>query len=339
MVAEDIEEDVSQPSSRRRRTMDNDSEAEEEDNYDDDCMEVQFTQQAPELSQPLLPVKPAERRNLDQLSRDARNKAVTDLSRLLLFKSLAGESIDRLKCAKEALGDMTNEKITSAVFEDAAKNLSDVFGFELKRVPEYMERRKNFPAKFKDRMFVVNELEDTGAHSKAIHGIHDSSSIEKGLLMVILAFCFCKGEVKNDSSRWISDKDLYRLLNGVDENIPAEPPTSNKKKSSSASTSRMSLSGKGGVSQTPDVDSLLHKFVEMDYLLKDKEKEDNTAASQSEERGFIYSMGPRAAMEIGRKQLLSFCAEVMDEAPDPTMLAEIEEDGIADDGGEYVSAD
>mmetsp|Transcript_17982 Transcript_17982/g.23574 ORF Transcript_17982/g.23574 Transcript_17982/m.23574 type:complete len:208 (+) Transcript_17982:2-625(+) len=205
-----------------------------------------------------------------------------------------------------------------------------------------MERGRNFPAKYKDRMFLINELEDksTGTHSKAIHGIHETSAIEKGLLMVILAFCFCKGEPRShDTSRWINDKDLYRLLNGVDENIPAEPPNSNKKKkSSSTSSNRMSLSGRGGVSQTPDVDSLLHKFVDMDYLMKDREDVTATAASQGEESGFIYAMGPRAAMEVGRKQLLSFCAEVMDEAVDPTMLAEIEEDGNADeDGGAYVT--
>jgi hypothetical protein len=37
-------------------------------------------------------------------------------------------------------------------------------------------------------------------------------------------------------------------------------------------------------------------------------------------------MGPRAAMEVGRKQVIYFCSNVLDEQPDPTMLAEVDED-------------
>ena len=36
--------------------------------------------------------------------------------------------------------------------------------------------------------------------------------------------------------------------------------------------------------------------------------------------------GPRAAMEVGRKQVIYFCYNVQDEQPDPTMLAEVKED-------------
>ena len=39
-----------------------------------------------------------------------------------------------------------------------------------------------------------------------------------------------------------------------------------------------------------------------------------------------YAMGPRAAMEVGRKQIIYFCSNVLDEQPDPTMLAEVEKD-------------
>jgi hypothetical protein len=51
------------------------------------------------------------------------------------------------------------------------------------------------------------------------------------------------------------------------------------------------------------------------------------------ENTFQYAMGPRAAMEIGRKQIVYFCAEVLDEEPDETMIAEIEqvEDFMEDD--------
>ena len=31
-------------------------------------------------------------------------------------------------------------------------------------------------------------------------------------------------------------------------------------------------------------------------------------------------------MEVGRKQIIYFCSNVLDEQPDPTMLAEVEKD-------------
>jgi hypothetical protein len=75
------------------------------------------------------------------------------------------------------------------------------------------------------------------------------------------------------------------------------------------------------------VDVLLEKFVSRDYLLKEKATEERLAASQDAEEGsMFYTMGPRAAMEIGRRQIIYFAAEVLDEDPDPTMWAELEND-------------
>ena len=34
----------------------------------------------------------------------------------------------------------------------------------------------------------------------------------------------------------------------------------------------------------------------------------------------------RAAIEVGRKQVIYFCASILDEQPDPTMLKEVDED-------------
>lgn len=298
----------------------------EDDEDPQDASQVGFSQQLPELSQAMKPAKESEKANLVNLGGDRRRQAIQDLSRLLLFKALAGEPIDRLKCAKEALGEFSGERITSAVFDEAAANLRNVFGFELRRIPKSMENRKSFPSKFKDRLYVINPIPDdvSGAHSKAIHSVHPSSSAEKGLLMVILGFCFCKGDPDPDGSRWIWENDLYRLLHGVDENIPEEPPSAaNNRKHSRSHTTRP----RGGVSQTPDVDSLLDKFVKLDYLLKStKEEAVSSSSTQTDLIKTIYSMGPRAAMEIGRKQVIYFCAEILDEEPDPTMLAEINED-------------
>lgn len=317
--------------SQNRRKKDNDVEevvmeqAMEEDS--DEEVEMMFSQQAPEMSQPIQPVKASERNNLENMGTDNKEKVIVSLSRLVLFKALAGEPIDRLKCWKEATADsQTNDRISSAVFDEAAVNLRNVFGFELRRIPKWMEDSKTFPKKFKDRHYVINDAaeddENAAEHARAIHSVHTESAIERGLLMIILALAFCKGQPKPDGSRWITDSDLYRLLHGIDENIPEEPPAAANRKASSAARHRND--GEEGMSQTPHVDSLLEKFVHLDYLMKEKAGEETGPGSQVVDNTFQYAMGPRAAMEIGRKQIVIFCAEVLDEQPDETMLAEIE---------------
>lgn len=123
---------------------------------------------------------------------------------------------------------------------------------------------------------------------------------------------------------------LYSLLHTVDENIPKEPPSvEGKKRSRQSAGGRLSLDAGEGAGQTPDIDVLLEKFVSMDYLLRDKidEPEGQRGSSQSEDgKVTAYAMGPRAAMEVGRKQVIYFCSNVLDEQPDPTMLAEVDED-------------
>jgi len=302
-------------------------EEEEDDNHDKGGM-MMFSQQAPEPSQSMAPAKANERAKLKSLNNAIQQKAITDLSRLLLFKAFAGEPIDRLKCAKEVLGDFTGaDRVTSAVYEAAVQRLEAVFGFQVKPAPSMGK----LPAKFKDRYYVINTIPDeSGQHFRSILSEHEDAAIERGLLMMILAFFFCKGTPRADGSRWLADDILYRLLNSVDENIPASPPNtaalkqgSKKTGSSPMSSSRARAFGGKGMS-TPNVDQLLERFVHMDYLLMEKVTP-NTGTAGADETTTIYAMGPRSLLEIGRKQVIYFCAELLDEEPDPTMLAEIED--------------
>lgn len=300
-----------------------------QDEDEDDDAAILFSSQAPEMTQDILPVRAADRNNLLSLDKTARATAISALARLILFKGLAGEPIDRTKCIKEA--GIQDKRISSAAFEEAARYLQSTFDFSLRRMPAWMERIKNFPGKFKDRYYLINTCQEdtTGSHSKALHAVHETNSIEKGFLMVVLALCYCKGEPRHDGSRWILDQDLYQLLHQTDENIPAAPPGGGKHRASMSP----SQSG-GGVSLTPDVDFLLRKFVQRDYLVQQKASEfnsnDDTQSQQMEDTTAVYyTMGPRAAMEIGRRQVLYFCAEIMDQEPDPTMLLELQHDEAA----------
>jgi hypothetical protein len=319
---EDEDDEVEGPVSPRRRVS---SQPEFEDNEDDDdedpTNDFGFSQQAPEASQGVLPERAAERRNLENMDRAARDKAVSSLSRLILFRALDREPLDRLKMAKDA--GIADDKISSAAFQEAATRLRDVFGFELSRIPKYMEKIKGLPKKFKDRFYVLNAVMDTadGSHSKAIHSLHQGSSIEKGLLLLILSLTFCKGESRADGSRWILGRDLYRLLHSVDESIPEEPPAQGTARAKTSSQNRFQNDN-----LTPNVDVMLEHFVNCDYLMKEKATDENFSSQPLEEGDVLFSMGPRSAMEVGRKQVIYFCAEILDEEPDPTMLKEVEEE-------------
>ena len=262
---------------------------------------------------------------------------MTDLARILLFKGLNGEAIDRRKVIAEAMGDQ-KERVAAAVLNEACDRLRDVFGFSVCRVPAAME--ENLPGKFRDRLYLINNVKDdaSGTHSVNIHAASEQGSLENGVLMIVLAFAFCRGSPVRSgamkgagkSTRWITEHQLYSLLNRVDEHIPSQPPSAEGRKRATSNRGRPSLGPGEGLAQTPDVDALLEKFVQSDYLLRDKidEAEATSGRESGNDEGKViaYAMGPRAAMEIGRRQIVWFCSNVLDEQPDPTMLAEIEED-------------
>lgn len=302
--------------------------------------QFEFFSQAPDRSQFLDPARNSEVRKLEALNPAARNRVVTDLSRLLLFKGLNGDVIDKTKDCAEAMGDLRGERVQNAALNEAEARLRDVFGFSVMRIPVKME--DDLPNRFQNRLYLINDVVDDahGTHSLNIHSAHADSTVERGVLMMILAFAFCKGvsQVRSGKmkgagkkTRWITEHHLYSLMHRVDENIPSEPPSAEGKKRSRAGGRRRSLDPgqEEGVGQTPDIDALLERFVALDYLLRDKIEEPEAGReSLAGEDGHVvaYALGPRAAMEIGRKQIISFCSTVLDEQPDPTMLKEVEED-------------
>eukprot|EP00934_Nitzschia_sp_Nitz4_P007432 Nitzschia sp. Nitz4//scaffold126_size65214//18056//19060//NITZ4_006149-RA/size65214-processed-gene-0.36-mRNA-1//-1//CDS//3329534668//7422//frame0 len=293
-----------------------------------------LSQQVPEASQSVQPARQAERRNLDTMDPHERDRALTKLSRLLLFKALNQEPIDRLKTIKDAgLGDA---KVSSAAYQEVASRFINVFGFELKQTPAFMTNYKFLPARFRERYYLINTIQDTddGSHSKAIHSVDDRAKVEKGLLLLIVALIYCKGQCRADTSRHLLARDLYMLMNKVDENIPAHPPvqgTARSKFTASHKSHRFQQTGNASI-LTPNLDAMLEHFVAADYLLREKALEEHLLNNEIvlEEGDVWYTMGPRAALELGRKQILFFCAEVLGEEPDPTMLQAMEQEEVDD---------
>jgi hypothetical protein len=172
--------------------------------------------------------------------------------------------------------------------------------------------------------------------------------VEKALLMVVLALAYCKGRPRHDGSRWILDRDLYHYLHVMDENIPPEPPTlagasssaaAARKKRIVASSSQRSFAGASGLAQTPDVDSALDRLVKREELIRAKATDDQALADPHRVEADVsvyYAMGPRSALEVGRRQIVFFCAEILGEAPDPAMIKEIKGDDDEQEEGERV---
>lgn len=286
---------------------------------EEDSVGMTFSQAPPEISQDIYPVKAGEKRNLDNLAKQERTLLLETLSRHLLFKALAGEPIDRLKCCKEAGITGDQGKISSAAFAEASERLRNVFGFELKRIPVWLETCKSTPKKYSERYYVITSALDS-RQSRSIYGVHTEASAEKGFLMVVLALAFCMGDSRPDGSRWILDADLYRMLNSIDENIPPDPPLQGPAGKKSACRRHIAPKHGSGLSLTPDTDALLKQFVEKDYLLKERIPDDKQASiPDADENSFVYAVGPRSAIEIGRAQIIHFCAEVLDEPLGSTM--------------------
>jgi hypothetical protein len=253
-----------------------------------------------------------------ELNEAVQEKAIKTLSRLILLKALAGECIVKSKCLEESGIDWEghgNKKraITNVAFSRAEERVEETFAFKVAAVPPDMIEA--LPSKFKDRYYVFNVLEDAdGTQSKKLH--FSVGCKERGVLMAILSFAFCKGTMRQapgeriEGIRWISDQALYHLLNHADERISDTPP--DPKSSSTTGNQRRT-------DFTREVDTMIDRFAQMDYLLKEKGNPDGPTPAN--EQGFSYAMGPRSVLEIGRKQLLYFTAEVLDEEPDPTMLA------------------
>jgi hypothetical protein len=116
------------PAVVRRRSSAPSQEEEEEEEEEDMVkqeMNFAFSQQNPEAFQTVLPERANERRNLEDMDRAARDKALSSLSRLILFKALDHEPIDRVKTIKDA--GLSGDKISSAAYQEVASRFQNVW--------------------------------------------------------------------------------------------------------------------------------------------------------------------------------------------------------------------
>jgi len=293
-------------SPRKKTSYEDDGGGEDKDTKDG-ILEI-FTQVLPEASQSFLPPTATEVSAFQTLSPLVRTKLTNDLLRYFIFLGSQKKSFTRRQATEEVLGEYKKMKVGNAVFGEAKKRLKELYGWSVSSVPEFM--LPSIPNKFKDHLYIINEtvFDENGTHAQNLNTRWDSS--KNGLLICILCFVYNKGIIRSDTKRmnifkWLTEENLFKLLNQTDPDIPAEVKFAKDTE----------IEGVGSVAGG------IQEFVDCGYLILDKFKTDDDSS------GVYYAWGPRAALEVGRKQIITFTANILDEQPDPTMLQELDEGG------------
>jgi len=118
--------------------------------------------------------------------------------------------------------------------------------------------------------------------------------------MVVLAFVYSSNH--DSSSHKVSEVQLSQHLERLDPN--------------STKQSRERLFG------VSEWEGAVDLFVKQHYLVKEKEEDGDASVG-------IVGLGPRAFVEVGRKQVVFFTHEAVDQAVDPSLLEELAEDDRA----------
>ncbi|GMH93600.1 hypothetical protein TrST_g2908 [Triparma strigata] len=305
-----VSDDEGSVGHRKKTAVDDE---EEEDNKEG-ILEV-FTQTLPEASQSLLHSTSNEDAAFLTLSPPVRSKLINDMVRYFIFMAGQKKAFTKRMAVESVLEDYRKQKIAGAIFESATKKLHDLYGWSVLSTPSFM--LSSLPPKYKDLNYIINHLppDTTGDHASALNERYDSGV--NGFLIVVLCLIYNKGFVRSDTKRrndfkWVKEESLYGWLNEIDGEIGEEV-----KKAKEVEVE--------GVGCVPNV---LEDFVASNYLITEKVKTDNDFS------GVYYAWGPRAALEVGRKQIIYYTANVLDQQPDPTMLQELEEGEEEEEEGE-----
>ena len=144
-----------------------------------------------------------------KLSSNVQESLEANMTRYFLFRGLTQKSIEKNKAISSILG-AEQKNVGPVVFEKASKRIHSTFGFELKKTPKVM--LPFIPKKYENTYFLINLIDDEdGSHSQSIHkGVN---SWEKGVLMIILSFLFCRGELRTASGwRYLKAEHLFRWV-------------------------------------------------------------------------------------------------------------------------------
>jgi len=231
-----------------------------------------------------------ERKNAEKLPTDELETLICRSTRYLMLKALNQEPIDKTKLISEVLTNYKKLRITSYILHVARERLRKQFGIELVKAPE-----SRFPrGMHKNALYAVNTIR---APDHCVELNDNEEAPSRGLLMVTLSFIWC-------NNHKISEKQLLEQIARLDDRAPVN-----------RADDRHPLN---------DVGRLLENFRNQHYLIRTKTEDAH------HDPVFMFEIGPRAYVEIGRKQIVTFIAECQGQSVDKALLAQIEAEDSED---------
>lgn len=245
------------------------------------------------------PLRQQDQTAYENLGATEKKLLLSSLIRYIVLKGSRKEPITRLKLNSDVVNKLqiSRRNVLNGALKDAKETLRQVFGYELLQLPE----RQFNKAGMKDCMFLVSALRVPGLQ-RDLHSYGKDVGY-RGLIMIVLGLIFCAHDK-------IREKVLYEQLQGLEPQLQITAKGGSK-------DGEYSISGE--VQGVGEVSEAFEKMRKEQYLLREKEESD-------EGHYFVYSMGPRAYVEIGRRQVLQFLAETMSQEVDQSLLKEIEND-------------
>lgn len=247
-----------------------------------------FTQAAPEV---------VERQAFEPvslpISATERETLVSKTMRYMLLKGGRGEPVKKTSLNDDVLGPEYRRKrgVTNAILHEASHHLERVFGYEVHEAPKGVFSQ----SRFKDCFYVVNQIKEEG-HCVRLNAVGTDESVAlKGLLMVVLAFTHTS--THDNRPHKISHQELVDHLHKLSTWASKECRD---------------------VFAHDSLDGILDTFSKQHYLSKER------LASAEGPPTVVYELGPRALLEVGRKQILTFSYQAAGMPVDAQEIAAID---------------
>eukprot|EP01084_Bolivina_argentea_P194662 334031_1 len=206
---------------------------------------------------------------------------VKDCARYILLVGSKEKPIKKSALIKELMSKYP--RLAPYVMSEAGKRLQKTLGLRVKGTPAYRKHDpKTWQKKGKGQWYLINDLctqRDHLSHLSTIYGTTSSSYVAaRGFLMVVLSLVHAQNDKR------IQENKLFQYFKQLDERFDQV-------------SDQLYIEGLGPPQE------LISEFEKKHYLTKE------VINNRSQEPSVEYTWGPRAYVEIGRRQVIKFMHE------------------------------